>query len=78
MTGLTWQSYEGRNSNSSSKRRCFEIPRTNLLKEFSKTSSTQKHTATTSSSQGQNVGIDDRSVEDETDDLNPFEGIMLY
>lgn len=80
--GLTWQAYEGRSSindsNTSSKRRCFDIRPTNLLKEFSKTNSTQKHIATRSCRKGQQVSIDETSIVNNSDYLSPFEGINLY
>ncbi|KAH0939592.1 hypothetical protein HID58_007053 [Brassica napus] len=81
---LTWQAYEGRSSindsNTSSKRRCFDIRPTNLLKEFSKTNSTQKHIATRSCRKGQQVSIDETSIVNNSDYLSPFEdqGFQIY
>ncbi|CAN6893335.1 unnamed protein product [Brassica oleracea var. botrytis] len=83
-SGLTWQAYEGRSSindsNTSSKRRCFDICPTNLLKEFSKTNSTQKHIATRSCRKGQQVSIDETSIVNNSDYLSPFEdqGFQIY
>ncbi|KAH0872212.1 hypothetical protein HID58_069574, partial [Brassica napus] len=84
QSGLTWQAYEGRSSindsNTSSKRRCFDIRPTNLLKEFSKTNSTQKHIATRSCRKGQQVSIDETSIVNNSDYLSPFEdqGFQIY
>uniref|UniRef100_M4DXR8 Uncharacterized protein n=1 Tax=Brassica campestris TaxID=3711 RepID=M4DXR8_BRACM len=81
-SGLTSLSYEGHSSRNdsitSNKRRCADIRPTNLFKAFSIAESTEKHTATTSSPRGQQGFLDETNIEDDSENLCPFEGIIVY